>query len=275
VDGNLAAILAIPIWGGGCGEANYCFASISGGCCQSRENLLPLPFGISFSLSRRGFRVAYALLNSKDFLLPQNRERVYIWACKKGEPDKVELVLRSLQRTQTFEHHHLVEGLPFRTQPFRPQPLRTQPLRIQPVRMPKWMHIHKLMRDKFPMVPAPPGLTGSRRVLECVQLKLSALKHRGVDVERAACYIDAGQSADRAPSRVGCSPCITPNGRIYASIVGRCLTSQECLSYQGIDLHDFPAWSEFSDALLLNLAGNAFSSTVFMCVFLCLLAHVD
>jgi hypothetical protein len=195
----------------------------------------------------------------------------------------VEHTLKSLQRHQTFEHCQLVEGQLARPTLSQRDVLRirTQSIRTQSSQVKrggeKWVHTHMVMRQsqKLPMMPVPPGLNGSRRMMECVQLNLSAMRARGLDMEHASVYIDAGQSAHRAPSRVGCSPCITPNARIYASVVGRFLTSQECLSYQGIDLHDYPAWQGFSDAFLMDLAGNAFSSTVFLCVALCLFAHVD
>ena len=35
---------------------------------------------------------------------------------------------------------------------------------------------HTLMREKFPVLPVPPGPTGSRRMLEWVQLNLSAIR---------------------------------------------------------------------------------------------------
>jgi hypothetical protein len=60
---------------------------------------------------------------------------------------------------------------------------------------------------------------------------------------------------------------------MWVSTIDRCLTGAEMMAYQGIDLNSFPAWHDFPDALLRDLAGNAFASSVFLCVLLAVLAN--
>ena len=92
--------------------------------------------------------------------------------------------------------------------------------------------------------------------------------------DRGPLYIDGSQSVQRAPLSEGISPCLTPKSHMWTSILGRCLNGVEMMAYQGIDMNDFPAWREFSDALLRDLAGNAFSAPVFLCVLLSLLVNL-
>jgi site-specific DNA-cytosine methylase len=242
------------------------------------------------SLMLTGFQVHHAVVNAKHFFVPQNRERVYIWAIRGGDAKAAAHLLHGLQRTRTFEHNQLPN-----IRLSRPQDSPSSSLALthnSSMKSKRWLDRCKMMRNKtdeaksaFLAVrdaqisdlgpPSPnirPQTVGDRRApvraIECVQLKLSELRARGVDIENVSVYIDAGQSAHRAPCRIGSSPCITPNALMYMSTLGRFLSSRELLGYQGIDLDDFGSWSDFSDAFLRDLAGNAFSAPVFLCVFL-------
>ena len=88
--------------------------------------------------------------------------------------------MKSLQRRQTFEYYQLAEGqlsIPTLSHAVVP---RTQSLRTQSSHVrrggEKWVRTHTLMREKLPVLPVPPGPTGSRRMLEWVQLNLSAIR---------------------------------------------------------------------------------------------------
>jgi site-specific DNA-cytosine methylase len=214
-----------------------------------------------------GFSMHFARLNSHNFCLPQHRDRVYLWGVRGGSPDAhLEIcdMLASLRRQRVFEHDELPTHRPRLNLLARPKQYSVGT---------KWMARHSAFKSKHGLkvvpVPKPPL---APRIADCIDLTMARLRQNGVDVVGRTIYIDAGQNIHRIPVSLDISPCLVPNAYVYVNKLGRCLTGADMLAYQGIDVDDFIAWREFSEAMLRSLAGNAFSAPVFMCVLLSVLA---
>ena len=85
--------------------------------------------------------------------------------------------------------------------------------------------------------------------------------------------IDVAKSAHRAPWCIGATPCVRPNSRLHWRRQQRALSAFEVAALQGIWPRDFPAlesWcqSDTRSRVLVDMAGNAFTSTV--CAAVCL-----
>ncbi len=69
-------------------------------------------------------------------------------------------------------------------------------------------------------------------------------------------------------------PTLTPSGKTWLYSRNRFLIGREYLSFQGFPVEWLPEDLPVSDPQLKDLAGNAFSGTVFGCVYISVLAHL-
>ncbi len=69
-------------------------------------------------------------------------------------------------------------------------------------------------------------------------------------------------------------PTLTPRGNTWLYSHKRCLIGRENLALQGFPVEWLPEDLTISDPQLKDLAGNAFSGTVFGCVYIIVLAHL-
>lgn len=109
----------------------------------------------------------------------------------------------------------------------------------------------------------------NKRTMELLDLKcLDALNTQGVDPREDPQLWDLLQSVERVP---GCrvrrdtqnyARCVLPPAMVWHTVRHRYLLGQEKLALQGIFEEDLKNISSFPQALLGDLAGNAFTSTV-------------
>ena len=128
-------------------------------------------------LEELGFTVSHDILNSRDYLLPQNRRRIYIWGVRGCSDnfchDAVKQTLRSLRRQATFTHSELQIPQDAGVAPTPPPPRGAFMRRHHTA---KWKAQHAAFRKKH-------GLKGKCQLLgaagclrgraaECVSLRL-------------------------------------------------------------------------------------------------------
>ena len=233
-------------------------------------------FTILRMLASRGFSSSFRALCGSDYFLPQRRKRVYIWGVR-GSVDHIGISssLQGMRRSRRFSHSELfvadpslaVMGSGARAKKSRNNTRSKWVLRHEEFKRVLNMNVD----DPLPRVAgaAPP------RVTECVALRLERLRRQGASLDDATIYVDGGQNVDRAACGDHISPCITPNNYLYlhSPEYKGFLSGAQALAYQGLGVENFRAWREFDDAFLRDLAGNAFSSHVFLCVLASLLAH--
>lgn len=88
--------------------------------------------------------------------------------------------------------------------------------------------------------------------------------------------VDVAKSEERAPVCIGAAPCIVPNSIPYRTKTKKVLTPEQVHACQGIYPADFPALRKYSKeqaVLTRDLAGNAFSTTVCMAVVISAFIH--
>ena len=178
-----------------------------------------------------------------------------------------------MKRSRRFQHNDLFVSDPSRSAMVSGGRVRRDRFGVKLL----LLHAHWRQKHGISCVDLP-HVVGSAptRVLECIAMQLESMRRQGDDLTTATLYADGGQNIHRMASGRDRAPCVTPNNYIYLHSPERkgFLTGVHAFAYQGLDLDDFPAWREFDDSRLRDLAGNSFSMTVFLCVLLSVLAHV-
>ena len=194
-----------------------------------------------------GYTSSWKLVDSRYYALPHRRHRVWIWAFR-GDArmhcvQQVPLTLDALAST-----HHL--SLDATLTPGR--------------------GCVKVLGDQ--------RMSGigrrERTVVQTVWHDHPELKGRDI-------IIDLKSSITRGiPFSCDSSCCILPTSKMYRVLERRLLSTRDRMSLQGIYRSDFPALDSYlrtsgTKCLLNDLAGNAFSSTVYMAVMLACLGHTS
>ena len=187
----------------------------------------------------RGYAFEHKVLNSQHYLLPHRRNRCWMWAF---------LGLQH-QDSATLAGEDVVA-------------LGQQ----------KFWSMSSLFRSvrakddlSRPLVPR------EREVLSNVQSRLTR------DQLKKDLVVDVGKSLERLHYCLGgAAPCVVPNSRTYRVKQNKVLSPEQCHAVQGIFKSDFPAlatWAKNKKTIMRDLAGNAFSTTVCMAVFLVVLCN--
>ena len=188
-----------------------------------------------------GYAFAYKQVDARNFLVPQRRTRVWMWAIRSDVAaapavGEVQTVLNALERPQ-------------------PVPL------------------NKFLRPAACEVRARQTLNDrEEHVLDHVFQANRSLQRLEAE-ELTDLVIDVAKSAGRAPWCIGATPCVMPNSRLHWRRQHRVLGAHEMAGLQGIWPRDFTAlesWcqSDTRSRVLMDMAGNAFTSTV--CAAVCL-----
>ena len=188
-----------------------------------------------------GYAFAWHMLNSKDFLVPQRRTRVWMWAIRSDvaaapAAEAVKDILTSLERPHPvfLEKCLTPEGTDAR-------PRQTINGREQDV----LEHVVQANRSLQRLAP--------EQLMDLV--------------------VDIAKSVGRSPWCIGATTCVLPNSRLHRQRQQRVLGAREMAALQGIWARGFPAlesWcqSDKQSRVFMDLAGNAFTSTV--CTAVCL-----
>jgi site-specific DNA-cytosine methylase len=207
------------------------------GLLKKIQGAPPLIIEVMSQLRVAGFSAGYHKVNTKQYLLPQRRHRVYIWAIRGHEHQcvsrSVGTALVSLESAHRFSLRRILgisdsKGI------------------VSSDLLPRQAEVVAAVFQKHP------GLTG-------------------LDV-----VLDVSKSKDRCPWSRDCVPCVLPGGLLWRVLTHCFLTPLQMLAVQGIWACDFPILlrdgaDKPKPTLLRDLAGNAFSTTVFMAFALAIL----
>ncbi len=130
---------------------------------------------------------------------------------------------------------------------------------------------------------APAFATLPLRAQETLVARYALLKQvANIDPTVTTTVLQYDQEVHRCPVGVGFAPCICPKGQYWVSyghggMPPRPLTAAELAALQGIGAEELLCFNltHVPSALLRDLAGNAFSGSVCLCVFLAVLAAWD
>ena len=259
------------------------------------ENVLHAPWQmISAEFENIEYTAAYTTLDTRNFLLPQTRQRGYMICINnrvgedlgglRQEEAKSRIlvwidVMSRLQRRANVsaEHFLLPADHPALVKSIKSQagPKTSADWSVCAGRH-KRERFHQQIGDGTPytswskghlVVPAYADRRWIRqqpeRVKDC--LDISCLKHayNGDDFEYRLHLPDLSQNIDRGfePKKPGVVGCVTPNGIIFVSLRGGPLAGLEALGFQGLPISQIEAPRE-TQTQLKDLAGNAMSTTV-------------
>jgi len=198
----------------------------------------PVINDVKRTFTRAGYAFDHKVLDSRDYLLPQRRNRCWMFAydgCEnQAAVEKAGDTIVSLASEQSFDFDKLFTA----------------------AGVAKGENANLNARQK--------------RVVRAALKQLKPTEH-SKDV-----VVDVAKSEDRAPVCVGAAPCIVPNSIPYRTKTQRVLTPEQVHACQGIYPEDFPAMRKYAQAkanLTRDLAGNAFSTTVCMAVVVSAFVH--
>lgn len=190
------------------------------------------------SFNEAGYAFGHKVLDSRDFLLPQRRNRCWMWAFdgleNEGAVEQTGCAIEGLKSKAAFSFNALFKGA----------------------------GVSGMRRQQ---------LNARQRSVVTTTLRKMPACDRAKDI-----MIDVAKSEYRAPSCIGAASCIVPNSLPYRVRHGSILTPEQVHCVQGIYVEDFPALRRYASekhCLTRDLAGNAFSTTVCMAVLISCLAH--
>lgn len=292
------------------GESTKTFLSILLYALQHRpkililENVTKAPWDQfkGFWLPAIGYSAAVAQVDSKNFLVPQTRQRKYLVAVDarrygQNASEIVESWAELMKPSHWFKNPPDLEGflLP-------PSDKRTLNSRFQLERTmlskPKkdveavvCQNDHRLARRKEGLGNGQPytrlddrGNVQPREeswgnyirlITPRMQdlLDISSLRAfvKNFDFIYKLVMLDLGQNVDRQSIKIGTIPCIIPTNESFSTYHGRPILGIECLALQGIPI-DRVSISVEKEAQLKDLAGNAMTTTVAGAAILCAIA---
>jgi hypothetical protein len=191
----------------------------------------PVVKDVKRKFSSAGYAFDHKVLDSQDYLLPQRRNRCWMFAYD-GREHQLAVEKTGNQVVRLASDH--------------------------------FFDFDKLFRAAGVAKGKDANLNPRQTRVVRAALRKLAPAERTKDV-----VVDVAKSEERAPVCVGAAPCIVPNSQPYRTKTQRVLTPEQVHACQGIYLSDFPALQEYAKnkgPLTRDLAGNAFSTTVCMAV---------
>ncbi|KAK1531028.1 SNF2 super family protein [Colletotrichum costaricense] len=254
-----------------------------------------------FWLPSIGYVAGYVQVDSKNFLVPQTRQRKYLLGVdaryygNKAE-EIVNTWVKLMDITQWFKNPPDLQK--FLLPPSDPRVLQTRfqlerTLLSKPKRDVEAVHCaadHRLARRKEELGTSNPytrmddrGNVQPRedtwqgiisvytwRMQDLLDIEYLRAQKKGYDFTHKMFILDVGQNVDRQSGRLGVIPCVLPSADLFISYDGRPLLGLECLAVQGIPV-DRISLSVEGENQLKDLAGNAMTTTVAGAAILCAL----
>ncbi|KAH0420484.1 hypothetical protein CcaCcLH18_13996 [Colletotrichum camelliae] len=248
---------------------------------------------VDFWFPRIGYHASHVLVDSKNFLVPQTRNRGYLIAVdarlygKKGKIIVDEWV-KMMKKANWFQRFPKLDG--FLLPPSDPNVLQGRFIlerglngkaeNVGDASMCKMEHVaarrseglgnsnpytrldnrgNSLPREDSWKVYISRKLTF--RMKELIDISLLRSEKMGLDYGNKFIIIDLGQNVDRQHKSLGSVPCLIPSAELFLSRLGRCLLGTEFLILQGIPI-DRVKISDETDKQLKDLGGNAMTTTV-------------
>ncbi|OLN86492.1 hypothetical protein CCHL11_08467 [Colletotrichum chlorophyti] len=294
------------------GESTKTFVSILNYIQQRRprvvilENVATAPFDkfANFWFPAIGYCAGFSQADSKNFLVPQTRQRKYLLAVDGrmyGEhgPDIVKNWVKLMHASNWFK-------APPRLQNFLLPPsdsrvlharfalernLGTKIKKEYQAILCRMEHFAARRHEGLPPT-NPYTLLDSRgsvqpredswrgyinaitwRMQDLLDIEYLRAQKKGFDFNWKTVVLDLGQNVDRQNSKLGVMPCILPSADLFLTDHGRPVLGIECLAMQGIPI-DRVSIATQKEAQLKDLAGNAMTTTVAGAAFLCALTSV-
>ncbi|KAK1728703.1 hypothetical protein CaCOL14_005443 [Colletotrichum acutatum] len=254
-----------------------------------------------FWLPSIGYVAAYVQVDSKNFLVPQTRQRKYLLGVDAryyGNKAKeiVNTWVKLMDITQWFKNPPDLQK--FLLPPSDPRVLQTRfqlerTLLSKPKRDVEAVHCaadHRSARRKEELGTSNPytrmddrgnvqpredawqGVISAYtwRMQDLLDIEYLRAQKKGYDFTHKMFILDVGQNVDRQSGRLGVIPCVLPSADLFISYDGRPLLGLECLAVQGIPI-DRISLSVEGENQLKDLAGNAMTTTVAGAAILCAL----
>ena len=185
-------------------------------------------------MRQAGYSFGWKILNTRDFLIPQNRPRCWM------------IGLRNDTFTQEDVDHcfQMVEDQ-----------------KISSWSLQKYFNQFKVGKLGTPNRSTPNKR--ERLVIKAAKLKLKGRKT--APIARDDVLVDLAKSEARAPVNLNATPCLVANSRMWWDNQRRFLSAEEGMSLQGIFASDFPQLKSFlrsQSSLCRDMTGNAFSMSV-------------
>ncbi|GAW17076.1 hypothetical protein ANO14919_065260 [Xylariales sp. No.14919] len=244
-----------------------------------------------------GYAATYVAMDTKDYYLPQTRNRVYLVAVDRsafpGTADRIinewATIVRSLKRgaSTPMQDWLLSSNDPLTIRARQDESEKTVSNSANLGRDSSWQRSklrHARLRRSLELGNDHPltawGQGGTEqpydrldrlvikgqndRALDLIDIYfLTCLRKGGYDIRYKSQIIDLSQNADRSPinNNFGITGCLTPRGMNLITDQARLVTGYEALNLQGLPLRDLDLTMESQDELR-DLAGNAMSTTV-------------
>lgn len=250
--------------------------NVRGLLAHSRVNMLLSKF------DSMGYDGDYVRVNSKEFMVPQSRHRVYIFLRRRSgekQPIKAGNMLKRFRCKEPIPIQKVIARRGGRG-----------PRKSHSSRGEKWIEIH----DKFSKTHGLKGLRTQAERLAAIEksyingfqiplrMKCAALLSleywkvvKEIDVDTTNVLLQIDQEVFRMPGQVEICPCVVPKGVYLMSAWRKLLSGRDMAALQGVSLADLIAHNldKVEDNMLSDLAGNAFSAPV--CCFATLAAICD
>ncbi|KAL6167555.1 hypothetical protein ACJQWK_06975 [Exserohilum turcicum] len=228
-----------------------------------------------------GYEAAWVFCDTKNYYLPQTRERMYMVAIERslfGEGVDHAVghwkdILQKLQRQcsspyEEFLPQSLTEASGY-SAPKSEVDWALCKLRNDHIRSEKRLGILSPVSRRNPNgTVMPPDFADrkfynsqSSRVHDAIDIAHLENAQKGYDSLYKMSLWDVSQNVDRFRAELGIAPCLTPSGQDFASNRQRTLNGSELLVLQGMPLSNLILANE-TQRDLQNLAGNAMSTTV-------------
>ncbi|KAF3809411.1 hypothetical protein GCG54_00011610 [Colletotrichum gloeosporioides] len=259
------------------------------------ENVQSAPWRefVNFWFPRIGYHASHVVVDSKNFLVPQTRNRGYLIAVdarRYGMKGKiiVDEWVKMMRKPNWFQKFPKLEG--FLLPPSDPNVLQGRFIlerglngkaeNVGDASMCKMEHVaarrseglgnsnpytrldnrgNSLPREDSWKVYISRKLTF--RMKELIDISLLRSEKMGLDYGSKFIIIDLGQNVDRQHKSLGNVPCLIPSADFFLSRLGRCLLGTEFLILQGIPIDRIKV-SDETDKQLKDLGGNAMTTTV-------------
>ncbi|KAK6438710.1 hypothetical protein LTR95_005085 [Oleoguttula sp. CCFEE 5521] len=260
------------------------------------ENVAGAPFDQMLNCYRRlGYDVSGVIVDTKDYYLPQTRQRGYVVAFYRGQEGAAyewAIMMGHMQRQASSSvAEFLLPSDELRSRPHESIEVDAKGRKEVDWAVCQLRHMETRAEER---------LGSGRSVLNWSESGAIDVPEHGFDpyyqtmVNRRRDYIEIAvrrrateedvrfkqnlwnisQNVHMTSGRTpyGIVGCITPTGSLYASDAARALTAEELLKLQGIPLNKVSFTNE-TQAEIQDLAGNAMTSTVVGAAILCAMTH--